>query len=52
MKYLKLLAILSCTLLFTACMNKELSKEELAKQKQQKEELGRVLFFDNNLSKK
>ncbi|RXK11716.1 methylamine utilization protein MauG [Halarcobacter mediterraneus] len=51
MKYLKLIVILSCTLLFTACMNKELSKEELQQQKKQKEELGRVLFFDNNLSK-
>lgn len=52
MKYLKLTGLLAMSaLLFTACSNSELSKEELALQTQKKEQLGKVLFFDKNLSK-
>lgn len=51
MKYLNLVALATTALLVTGCTNSTLSKEEIQKQIKQKEQLGKVLFFDKNLSK-
>ncbi|WP_108063528.1 cytochrome-c peroxidase [Poseidonibacter lekithochrous] len=52
MKYLKILGLASCALLFTACSNSaEVSKAKLQADLKAKEELGKVLYFDKNLSK-
>ncbi len=51
MKYLKSISLITTILLFTACSNTELNKEELKQKTRMKEELGKVLFFDKNLSK-
>ncbi len=51
MKYLKLSTVVAATLLFVACSTSELSKEELTLQKKKKEQLGKALYFDKNLSK-
>jgi len=52
MKYLKVLGIVTCALLFSACSNDvAVSKAELASNTKAKEQLGKVLYFDKNLSK-
>ena len=52
MKYLKVLGLASCALLFTACTNSaDVSKAKLQADLKAKEELGKVLYFDKNLSK-
>jgi len=51
MKYLKVLGLASCALLFTACSNNaEVSKAQLQANLKVKEELGKALYFDKNLS--
>jgi len=52
MKYLKVLGLATCALLFSACSKDvAVSKEQLAANLKVKEELGKVLYFDKNLSK-
>ena len=52
MKYLKILGLASCALLFTACSNSaDVSKAKLQEDLKAKEQLGKVLYFDKNLSK-
>ena len=51
MKYLKITSIVASALLFTACSNTTLTKEEIAQKTKMKEQLGKVLYFDKNLSK-
>ena len=52
MIYLKLIVLGFFALIFTGCLSDNtLSKAEILKQKQDKEILGKVLYFDKNLSK-
>lgn len=52
MKYLKVLGLAASALLFTACSNNaEVSKAQLQANLKAKEDLGKVLYFDKNLSK-
>ncbi len=50
MKYSSFLIFCSSALLFTACTNTTVAKEDLNHQTKMKEDLGKVLFFDKNLS--
>ncbi|PLY07809.1 MAG: methylamine utilization protein MauG [Arcobacter sp.] len=51
MKYIKLASLAASVLLLSACTNTTLTKEEITKKTKMKEELGRALYFDKNLSK-
>lgn len=52
MKYLKALGLASCALIFTACSNNaDVAKAQLQANLKVKEELGKALYFDKNLSK-
>ncbi len=52
MKYLKLTSLSLVALFFAACTNNaEVSKAKQLELQKQKEQLGKVLFFDKNLSK-
>lgn len=50
MKYLKITGVVASALLLTACSNRTFTKAEIAEKTKMKEELGRALFFDKNLS--
>lgn len=49
--YIKILGCSLIALLISGCNSASMSKEQLAKIQLQKERLGKVLFFDKNLSK-
>lgn len=51
MKYLKLIGFSLAALILSGCNQTFMTKEQLAKQQLEKEELGKILFFDRNLSK-
>lgn len=51
MKYLQITSLVVSSLLFTACSNTTLTKEEISQKNKLKAKLGKVLYFDKNLSK-
>ena len=51
MKYSSLLVLTASALFFTACTKTNIAKEDLAYEIKKKENLGKVLYFDKNLSK-
>lgn len=51
MKYSSLLVLTASALFFTACTKTDIAKENLAYEIKKKENLGKVLYFDKNLSK-
>lgn len=51
MKHINTFALITSAILFGACTNTTLSKAQMEEQSKNKEVLGKVLFFDKNLSK-